>query len=140
MRIRTYQELIRIPTFEERFEYLRLDGSVGVETFGYDRYLNQDFYQRSAEWKRVRAHVIARDYGKDLACDGYEIYGQKIYIHHMNPISIEDIIHSTDFLLDPDYLITTTHGTHNAIHYGDKSQLPLPPVERQPGDTCPWRR
>ena len=135
--IKTYSELITIPTFEERFEYLRLNGKVGEETFGFDRYMNQNFY-RSPEWKRIRDFVIARDYGCDLGVDGREIYG-RILIHHMNPISQYDILHSSDFLLDPEYLITVSHETHNAIHYGDVSLLSRAPVERTKNDTCPWR-
>ena len=135
--IKTYSELITIPTFEERFEYLRLNGKVGEESFGFDRYMNQSFY-RSPEWKRVRDFVITRDYGCDLGVDGREIYG-RILIHHMNPISQDDILHSSDFLLDPEYLITVSHETHNAIHYGDASLLSRAPVERTKNDTCPWR-
>lgn len=135
--IKTYSELITIPTFEERFEYLQLNGKVGEETFGFDRYMNQSFY-RSPEWKRVRDFVITRDYGCDLGVDGREIYG-RVLIHHMNPISQDDILHSSDFLLDPEYLITVSHETHNAIHYGDASLLSRAPVERIKNDTCPWR-
>lgn len=137
MTIKTYSELLTIPTFEERFEYLRLNGKVGEETFGFDRYMNQSFY-RSPEWKRIRDFVIARDYGCDLGVDGREIYG-RILIHHMNPISQDDILHSSDFLLDSEYLITVSHETHNAIHYGDVSLLSRAPVERTKNDTCPWR-
>ena len=135
--IRTYSELIRIDTFLERFEYLKLDGRVGVETFGFDRYLNQRFYH-SAEWRSIRDYVIARDLGCDLGVAGYEIYG-KIYIHHMNPITQKDIIRSNDSMLDPEFLICTTHNTHNAIHYGDQSLLVTGPIERRPNDTCPWK-
>lgn len=135
--IRTYSELIQIPTFTERFEYLRLDGQVGVETFGFDRYLNQRFYH-SAEWRSIRDYIIARDLGCDLAMDGYEIYG-KIYIHHMNPITQMDIVHSNADMLDPEFLICATHNTHNAIHYGDASLLVTGPIERRPNDTCPWK-
>lgn len=136
--IKTYSELITIPTFEERFKYLQLNGRVGKDTFGFDRYINQNFY-RSREWKRVRDQVILRDNGCDLGLDGYEIYG-RIYIHHMNPILVNDIVHQSDFLLDPEYLICTTHNTHNAIHYGDESLLITAPIERKPNDTCPWKR
>ena len=136
--IRTYSELITIPTFEERFEYLRLGGSVGEETFGFDRYLNQNFY-RSQEWKSIRDHVIIRDNGCDLAMEGYEIRG-RIYIHHMNPISVKDILKQSDYLLNPDFLIAVTHHTHNAIHYGDKSLLVSAPIERSRNDTCPWKK
>ena len=136
--IRTYSELIRLPTFEERFRYLKLDGLVGKDTFGFDRYLNQEFY-RSKEWKEVRDFVIVRDNGCDLSMDGYEIVG-RIYIHHMNPISVNDIVHSSDFLLNPDYLICMSHNTHNAVHYGDEDLLVTAPVERRKNDTCPWKR
>lgn len=138
MSIRTYSELITLPTFEERFQYLKLDGSVGAETFGFDRYLNQIFY-RSQLWKDVRDHVIIRDHGCDLGVDGYEIYG-KIIIHHMNPITIEDIERKSDILLDPEYLISTILNTHNAIHYGDESLLISKPIVRTKNDTCPWKR
>lgn len=135
--IRIYSELIRLPTFEERFRYLKLDGLVGKDTFGFDRYLNQEFY-RSKEWKEVRDFVIVRDNGCDLGMDGYEIVG-RIYIHHMNPITVNDIVHSSDFLLNPDYLICVSHNTHNAVHYGDEDLLVTAPVERRKNDTCPWR-
>ena len=135
--IRTYSELITLPTFEERFKYLQLNGSVGKDTFGFDRYVNQNFY-RSKEWKRDRDFVILRDNGCDLAADGYVIYG-KIIIHHMNPITVKDIESVTDYLMNPEYLICTTHSTHNAIHYGDGSLLMMLPTERRKNDTCPWR-
>lgn len=137
MIIRSYSELIHIPTFEERFEYLKLSGAVGKETFGFDRYLNQVFY-RSKEWKRVRDLVIVRDNGCDLGIEDREICG-KIYIHHMNPISLSDIERKSESILDPEYLICVTHNTHNAIHYGDSSLLVTAPIERTPNDTCPWR-
>lgn len=136
--IKTYSELIQIPSFEERFEYLKLDGSVGEDTFGFDRWMNQIFY-RSPEWKRIRDEVIIRDNGCDLAMPGHEIYG-RILIHHMNPISVDDIERRTDLLLNPEYLISTLHRTHNAIHYGDKSLLPQGLIVRTPNDTCPWKR
>lgn len=136
--IKTYSELITLPTFEERFRYLRLRGAVGEDTFGFDRYLNQTFY-RSAEWKRVRDLVIIRDNGRDLALEGHEIYG-KILIHHMNPITVKDIRTASELLLNPDYLICVTHATHNAIHYGDEHLLVKAPIERTPNDTCPWRK
>ena len=136
--IKTYSELITLPTFEERFRYLKLSGAVGRETFGFDRYLNQVFYN-SKRWKAVRDYVIVRDNGCDLAMDGHEIYG-RIYIHHMNPITMDDLIHESDFLIDPEYLIATIHNTHNAIHYGDESLLITTPIERSKNDTCPWRR
>lgn len=137
--IRRYSELSKLSTFEERYRYLRLDGEVGKETFGFDRYLNQHFYQRSQEWKRARDIVILRDNGCDLGVEGCEIYG-RIIVHHMNPIAVSDIVHGSDILFDPEYLISTTHNTHNAIHYGDESLLMTAPVERRPNDTCPWRR
>ena len=139
MWIKSYSELSQLETFEERFEYLRLDGIVGKDTFGFDRIFNQKFY-RSEEWKQVRDFVIVRDNGCDLGVEGHEIYGNRIIIHHMNPISIDDIRHSTRNLLDPEYLITTIHRTHNAIHYGDENQLIKAPIERVRNDTCPWRR
>lgn len=138
MIIRTYSELITLPSFEERYRYLKLDGSVGKETFGFDRYLNQDFY-RSKEWKYIRDEIIVRDFGCDLGVRDREIH-TRIYIHHMNPISVKDIINATEFLLNPDYLICTSHSTHNAIHYGDESLLVIAPVERRKNDTCPWKR
>lgn len=138
MIIRCYSELRRLSTFEERFEYLRLNGMIGKDTFGFDRVFNQMFYQ-SREWKLVRDEVIIRDNGCDLGVEGYEIHG-RILIHHMNPISLKDIQENTDFLMNPEYLITTVHTTHNAIHYGDASLIPKAPVERRPFDTCPWKR
>ena len=135
--IRTYSELCQLSTFEDRFDYLRLNGSVGKDTFGFDRYLNQQFY-RSSEWKRIRDRVILRDNGYDLGIDEYEIHG-RILIHHMNPISIEDLQHMSDFLMNPEYLICVSHRTHNAIHYGDESLIVSAPIERSQNDTCPWR-
>ena len=136
--IRTYSELIKLKTFKDRFEYLKLDGIVGEETFGFDRYMNQIFY-KSRQWTSDRRAVIIRDNGCDLGVEGYEIHG-KILIHHMNPINLSDIVHKTDELLNPDYLITTVLSTHNAIHYGDASLLPALPIERRANDTCPWKR
>lgn len=138
MSIRTYSELITLPTFEERFKYLQLNGQVGKDTFGFDRYINQNFY-RSLEWKRVRDKVILRDNGCDLGVEGYEIHG-RILIHHMNPITIRDIESMSEYLLNPEYLISTVHNTHNAIHYGDESLLITAPIERTKNDTCPWKR
>lgn len=135
--IRTYSELSQLKTFRERYEYLRLNGKVGEETFGFDRYLNQIFY-KSDEWKAIRDFVIVRDNGCDLGVEGYDIHG-KILIHHMNPILVEDILKRSDFILNPDYLITTVLSTHNAIHYGDDSLLITLPIERTRNDTCPWR-
>ena len=139
MKIRTYSELITLPTFEERFEYLKLQGQVGVDTFGFDRYLNQMLYKYSKWKKEVRNHIILRDNGCDLGVEGYEIYG-RIIIHHMNPITLEDIERETSYLLDPEFLICTVHRTHNAIHYGDESLLITAPIERTKYDTCPWRK
>lgn len=137
--IRTYSELITLPTFEERFEYLKLSGRVGDETFGRDRYLNQLLYQRSDEWKASRREVILRDNGCDLGCEGYEIYGQ-IIVHHMNPITIDDVMNLDPKVFDPEFLISTMHRTHNAIHYGNADLLITAPIERRKNDTCPWRR
>lgn len=137
--IRTYSDLIQLKTFEERYEYLRVFGKVGEETFGFDRIFNQMFY-RSRDWHLIRDKVIARDLGRDLAIEGREIpEGVQIVIHHMNPIKISDIKNNTDFLLNPNYLVTTTDRTHKAIHYGDKSLLMLDPVVRYKNDTCPWK-
>lgn len=136
--IRTYTELSRLPTFEERYRYLRLTGQVGKETFGFDRYLNQVFY-RSQRWKQIRDEVILRDNGCDLGVEGYEIHG-RIIIHHMNPITLEDIERESIYLLDPEFLICTVHNTHNAIHYGDENLLITAPIERTKHDTCPWRK
>ncbi|MCD8119739.1 MAG: hypothetical protein LUE29_09740 [Lachnospiraceae bacterium] len=137
MKIRTYSELIALPTFEERYRYLKLDGTVGQETFGFDRYMNQQFYQ-SQEWRSIRDAVIIRDNACDLALPGYDIFG-KVLIHHMNPISMDDIKRRSEFLLNPEYLICVTHRTHQAIHYGDENLLSKEPVERTKNDTCPWR-
>ena len=137
MSIRTYSELITIPTFEERFEYLQLKGSVGKDTFGYDRYLNQVLY-RSPEWKRLRNQIIIRDDGCDLACDGYDIY-DKVLIHHLNPITVEDVLARSRKVFDPDNLVCVSHNTHNAIHYGDMDLLVTGPIIRTKNDTCPWR-
>ena len=137
MSIRTYSELITIPTFEERFEYLQLKGSVGKDTFGYDRYLNQVLY-RSPEWKRLRNQIIIRDAGCDLACDGYDVYG-KVLIHHLNPITVEDVLARSRKVFDPDNLVCVSHNTHNAIHYGDVDLLATGPIIRTKNDTCPWR-
>lgn len=137
MTIRTYKDLSRIHTFFGRYKYLRLTGRVGEETFGSDRYFNQAFY-RSREWKNVRDEVIIRDDGCDLGIPGREIHG-RILIHHMNPMTIDELRLSDDAVLDPEYLITTTHKTHNAIHYGDENRLEQDPIERRPGDTTLWK-
>lgn len=138
MSIRTYSELITLPTFEERFRYLQLGGKVGEDTFGHDRYLNQMFYT-SDEWRRIRRDVIVRDNGCDLGIQDREIHGL-IIIHHMNPITIEDIINRSEFLLNPEYLISTVKNTHDAIHFSDERILITDPIERRPNDTCPWKR
>lgn len=135
--IRTYSELILLPTIKERFEYLKIGGQVGAETFGFERYLNQVLY-RSSEWRHLRDEVIIRDNGCDLADPDYEIHG-RIIIHHMNPITKEDIVRRSDLVLNPDNLICTSFDTHNAIHYGDYSLIPHLPEGRAPNDMCPWR-
>lgn len=139
MNIKTYSELITLPTFMERYEYLKIGGTVGEETFGFDRYLNQAFY-KTKEWLSVRDHVIVRDNGCDLGIWDREIpSGVKIIVHHMNPITVDDILNRSEFLLDPEYLITTVKVTHDAIHYGDASLLVGEPIERTLYDTCPWK-
>lgn len=134
--IRTYFELSRLQTFDDRFKYLSLNGRVGEATFGFDRYINQQFYT-SAQWRHIRHQIIARDNGCDLGIDGYEIYSNLV-IHHMNPMTVNDIVHGDPSILNPDFLITTTHKTHNAIHYGDEKQLPRLFATRSPGDTKLW--
>ena len=134
--IRTYEELIKLPTFEERFNYLKLNGQVCKETFGFDRYLNQVFY-KSQQWRKLRRQIIIRDNGCDLGVEGYDI-PDRIYIHHMNPLTKDDIIHSSDFLMNPEYLICVSHMTHEAIHYGDINLLPRQLIERTPNDTTLW--
>ena len=135
-RIRTYSELSRLDTFDDRYQYLKLNGVVGESTFGFDRWVNQEFY-RSREWKSIRNDVIVRDNGCDLGIPGYEIY-RDLLIHHMNPVSMKDIEHGEEWILDPNFLITTSRRTHNAIHYGDESLLPRIPVQRKSGDTTLW--
>lgn len=134
--IRTYSELRRLDTLEERYKYLALHGQVGDITFGFDRWLNQDFY-RSPEWRNIRSHVIARDYGCDLGVEGYDIH-DRVYVHHMNPMNVKDVVEGDEAILDPEFLISVTHRTHNAVHYGDASLLPRKHVERRPGDTKLW--
>ena len=136
-KIRSYSELITIPTFEERFRYLKLSGVVGEETFGFERYLNQSFYH-SYEWRQIRRQVIVRDMGLDLGCEGRMIEGN-IIIHHMNPIEVQDIVRASEFLLNPEYLISTCNSTHNAIHYGNEKYFCEEPVIRKPNDTCLWK-
>lgn len=138
MTIKTYSELKTLSTFKDRYNYLRLDGIVGEETFGFDRYMNQVFY-RSQKWKDVRDFVIIRDNGCDLGIEGHDIRG-RILVHHMNPITLRDVERESEFLMDPEYLISTMHSTHNAIHYGDESLLITAPIERSKNDTCPWRQ
>lgn len=137
--IRTYSELITLPTHAERFNYLKLGGRVGADTFGFDRHINQNLYQRSPRWKKSRDLVIIRDNGCDLGVDGYEIHG-KIIVHHMNPITLDDILKDREWIYDPEFLICTIHSTHNAIHYGDENLLVKAPIERTLNDTCPWKR
>lgn len=136
--IRRYSELVLLPTFLERFEYLSLSGKVGEETFGFDRYLNQLFY-RSKRWRSIRNEIIVRDNGCDLGIEGLDI-SDKIIVHHMNPVSLEELEFDNENLYNPDFLICVSHQTHNAIHYGDSNLLPKAPVERRPNDTCPWKR
>ena len=138
--IRTYTELIQLPSFIERFRYLKLGGKVGEETFGWERYLNQDFY-RSTEWRAFRREIVIRDHGCDLGLDGYEFAeGETIFIHHMNPIDTHDILYQTKFLMNPEYVISVRGRTHQAIHYGDESMImEFEPIIRTPNDTCPWR-
>lgn len=136
MSTRSYVELSRLDTFEERFEYLNLKGRVGESTFGFDRWINQSFY-RSSEWRRARDHVVVRDQGCDLGISGYEIH-RGLLVHHMNPVALRDIQNGEDWIIDPNFLITTSLVTHNAIHYGDESLLPRGPVVRKAGDTTLW--
>ena len=134
--MRTYSEMMSLNTFKERYEYLRLDGLVGIETFGFDRYLNQRFYQ-SVQWRTLRRHIVARDSGLDLAFPGREIHA-KLLIHHINPLTEADLREGSALVLDPENLVTTCQRTHNAIHYGDESLLVMPLVERRPGDIKLW--
>lgn len=137
MRTRSYRELRRLHTFEERYDYLSLGGEVGAATFGDERWINQEFY-RSTEWKQIRNEVIVRDNGLDLGITGHEIF-DRVIIHHMNPMRPEDLEDFNPDVLNPDYLICVSHQTHNAIHYGDRSKLRKPLVERRPNDMIPWR-
>ena len=136
--IRTYSQVIQLPTFIERYRYLKIGGFVGEETFGYDRYLNQTLY-RSSEWRRFRRDMILRDQGMDLALNGYEIVGN-ILLHHIEPITVKDVVNRDPKIFDPDNVICVSLNTHNAIHYGDESLLMTEPVVRTKYDTCPWRR
>lgn len=135
--MRTYSELIKLQTLAERFDYLKLGGVIGEDTFGFERYLNQNFY-RSAVWKKIRNQVIIRDNGCEMGLEDYPISG-RIIIHHMNPVDSDDIIHQRDILLNPEFLICVGNQTHNAIHYGSIDLLPQDPIERKPNDTCPWK-
>lgn len=139
-KIRTYTELIQLPTFLERYQYLKLGGKIGEETFGWERYLNQHFYS-SIEWRAFRREIIIRDHGCDLGMDGHEFAeGELVYIHHLNPIDSTDIVYQTRYLMNPEYVISTRKRTHDAIHYGDDSLImEYEPVIRRPNDTCPWR-
>lgn len=139
MRInRTYSELVKLNTFEDRFNYLKLDGKVGKDTFGYDRVLNQLLYS-SPKWKRARDKVIIRDNGCDLGIEGRDIFG-KVMVHHMNPITVDDILNEESCVFDPEYLICVSHLTHNAIHYSDDNILVKDPIVRHKNDTCPWKK
>ena len=135
--MKNYSELIKLPTFSERFQYLSIGGEVGKETFGYERYLNQKFY-KSKEWRDLRNYIIVRDKGCDMALDGYEIPG-RVIIHHMNPIGSQDITSRTEFLMNPEYLVCVSYDTHNAIHYGNEQLITLEHTVRIANDTCPWR-
>ena len=138
MMSKSYLECMQYPTFQERYRYLQIGGYVGKETFGFDRYLNQMLY-RTSEWKRFRRDMILRDNGCDLGCEGYEIYGN-ILVHHINPITVEDVINRNPCIFDPNNVICTSHNTHNAIHYGDETNLITEPIVRKPYDTCPWKQ
>lgn len=135
---RTYKELVRFGTFEERFEYLKLSGMVGQATFGSDRYLNQVLY-KSPEWRSFRNGIIIRDNGCDLAFAGRDIYGDRIIIHHINPLTVEDVENRSPVIFDPENVVCVSDKTHRAIHYGDESLLPHDPITRMPNDTCPWK-
>ena len=139
MKIRTYSELIQLPTFIARYRYLRLGSKIGEITFGWERYLNQEFYKYDEDWKAARRAVIIRDNGCDLGIDGRDIIDAPVIVHHMNPLTEYDIINRTKYLLDPEYLISTIDNTHKAIHYGDESLLITEPIVRRKNDTCPWR-
>lgn len=135
--IRTYSELITLPTFEERYQYLQIGGKVGADTFGYDRYLNQILYS-SNEWKTFRRDIIIRDNGCDLAMPGYDV-NYRVLVHHLNPITVEDVLNRDPRIFDPENVITTCHNTHQAIHYGNEDMLIRAPAERSRNDTCPWK-
>ena len=137
MKLKSYRNLILLPTFEERYEYLKLSGVVGESTFGFDRYLNQEFYT-SKEWRQFRYKMIARDEGCDMGHPDFPI-GGRVILHHINPLLVEDFENSTDALFDPDNVICVSEATHNAIHFGDETLLPAEPIIRTANDTCPWR-
>lgn len=137
--IRSYSELIKLKTFDERFNYLKLSGTVGQDKFGFDRYLNQFLYHDSKEWKTIRRKVILRDNGCDLGLEGYDI-PDRIIVHHINPITVEDLVKRDPIIFDMDNLISTSHSTHNAIHYGTDTSFDKIPIERSKNDTCPWKR
>lgn len=137
MMIKTYSELIRFNTLEERYRYLRIGGRVGEETFGFDRWMNQVFY-KDPRWRDIRDEVITRDNGCDMGLEGYDIHG-KIFVHHMNPVTKDDILYNFDSLLNPEFLISTSKRTHDAIHYGNEDLLPQSPIVRTRNDTCPWK-
>ena len=138
MEIKCYSELKKLKTFNERFNYLKLDGVIGEETFGYDRILNQVLY-KSKKWRKVRNEVLVRDNGNDLGVEGYQIPGKAI-IHHMNPITVDDVLNEREWIYDPEYLITVSNTTHNAIHYSSENILPKDPIERSKNDTCLWKK
>ena len=138
MEIKCYSELKKLKTFNERFNYLKLDGVIGEETFGYDRILNQVLY-KSKKWREVRNEVLVRDNGNDLGVEGYQISGKAI-IHHMNPITVDDVLNEREWVYDPEYLITVSNTTHNAIHYSSEDILPKDPIERSKNDTCLWKK
>ncbi len=139
IKMKTYSELINLPTFKQRFDYLKIGGSIGEDTFGFDRWLNQYFYQQS-EWRKIRDLVIVRDNGCDLGMDGFTIGKRNLIVHHMNPITKRDILDRNKDILDPEFLICVSRQTHQAIHYGNEDLLPAEPVERKANDTCPWKK
>lgn len=136
--VKTYSELVSIPSYLGRYHYLRIKGAVGAETFGYDRYLNQILY-RSSEWRRFRRGIILRDNGMDMAFDGYEIF-TRLIVHHIDPITVDDVLNRDPKVFNPENVVCVAFQTHQAIHYGDESLLPILPPERTPNDTCPWKR
>lgn len=137
--MKTYTELSALKTFEERFNYLKTKSSIGVETFGGDRYLNQVLY-KSKEWRELRNRVILRDNGCDLGVSGHELASGQITVHHMNPITIEDVLNRNPDIFNPEYLISVSHSTHKFLHYGDLESVQKGPAIREPNDTCPWKK